>query len=87
MAYRLWLMVGPPLPAKRIQTAEPQAAVWGIRNQRLVLSENLLENVGSCGEAICVICLICGLIKIRVHSCPFVVKNLSNLSNLWFLTH
>ena len=75
LSYGLWLIVWLASPsAKRIQTAEPQAAVGILSLLDFVISKpSLLAIVGSCGEAICVICVICGLIKIRVHSCSFVV--------------
>ena len=40
------------------------------------LQKSLWTIVGSCGEAICVICVICGFekSKIRVYSCEFVVQ-------------
>ena len=57
--------------AQRLTTAEPQAAVWSILNQHLVLSENPLESVGSCGEAF--LCNLCDLWFLnhcfRVFSC------------------
>ena len=47
------------------------------------LQSSLLAIVGSCGEAICVICVICGLIKIRVHSL-FLKDNLRRVVRMAF---
>ena len=53
MVQGLWLMDGSPPPAKRIHTAEPQAAVGiPLRLDFLICQSILLAIIGACGEAI-----------------------------------
>ena len=56
-------------------TAEPQAAVWCINDRCLIF---INESFGECrllrGGFFSVFSVFCGLIKFRVHSCPFVVQ-------------
>ena len=73
MAYRLWLMDGSPPPAKRIHTAEPQAAVGiPLRLDFIIRQSILLAIVGACGEAIDEnLCNPCNL-WFDINSCLFV---------------
>ena len=58
-------------------TAEPQAAVDFLSHLNIVIFNQaflrLSAPAGRLLVKICVICVICGLINIRVHSCSFVV--------------
>ena len=73
MAHCLWLMDGSPPPAKRIHTAEPQAAVGiPLRLVFIIRQSILLAIIGACGEAIDEnLCNLCNLWFDKI-SCPFV---------------